>query len=584
MEEVALIEIGRRSRKLHLGLLLALVAIGCSTATDAPGPVVLEIQGRKVGLEEVRWAYDHQDSLGAFDAATPEKRSDFLKTIGDKEVLLALAREQSPDLSGHLAIELREKNETALLKAVENKVVGPIQRDSVAAHYLDRFRRQINLMGFITPSDSLAKLAHAEVVAGTPFADVVMKYCKDTEVLARKGNIGWKTPEIFGREFAMELWIDERAPGYLSEVRRTPSGVVFYQVLGVREPDGSTVNPASEKLLPQLAQAIRAYNGMMAHLDSLRHANGFEIIGENIPVLMKGMNAYWDSLAAASRATGAAPKFFNPPLSRFSAEERALPLYKLRNKSVTIAEFVQGLSEFSPKRWPMGPDMEAAQKQIDARIIWQLQLDEARELGFDRSMDYVMTARLEEEKLRLGDYVAGTVAKGITVTPEATREYYDENLDRYRTKEAIAFSYVIFPDKAEATRFQQEANTKDLNWWGDRLAEFQKKRPDLIVRLNTPQYDPSKEVPDTVRAAVKAAWNSRVSEVTAPQPTVGGRWIVPRTTYRSHEGIMPLEKVVASVETTLKDQELTRRIDKLVQDGSARFGLKLYPERLEKKG
>ena len=77
--------------------------------------------------------------------------------------------------------------------------------------------------------------------------------------------------------------------------------------------------------------------------------------------------------------------------------------------------------------------------------------------------DYVMTARQEEEKLRIGDYVASGVAKDITVAPEAMRGLLrqepvpvpDEGADP-------EFSYVLFPDKGEAARFQQEASKQDL--------------------------------------------------------------------------------------------------------------------------
>ncbi len=507
----------------------------------------------------------------------------FLGTLGDKEVLLAYARERSLDLPPAEAGQLRETNDYALLKALERAVVNPLQQDTVAAYYLKRFHRQLHLMIFITPSDSVAKMARGLVVAGTPFSDVVMKFCKDPQVLERKGDIGWKTPESIGREFAMELWVEERGAGYLSEVRQTPGGYIFYQVLGVREADLSG-NELIPKMLSQLAQLIRSYNGMMAHLDSLRQANGFEIVDANMPVLMKGMNAYWDSLGAAVRSDGKRPTAFTPPLSRFSAEERAMPLYKLRNKTHSIGEFVQGLRDFSPKQWPMGQNQDAVRKQVDYRIISILQLEEARARGLDRNLDYVMTAKGEEEKLRLGEFVLNAVSKDVTVAPEAVRAYYDANIEKYNTKELIRFSYAIFPTKAEATRFAKDGMTRDLNWWGDQLQEFQKNRPDIIVKFNSPQYDLSMAVPDTIQTAVKAAWDKNVGEVADAQPTLGNRWIVPRVTYRQRKGVTPFEKVQNSIEATLKDQELDRRIGKLVEDGKARFGLKLYPERLESKG
>jgi hypothetical protein len=573
----------KRTRKLRLALYLAISVIGCTTAKEASGPVVLEIKGSKMTRDEVRWAYDHQNQAGAFETATPAQRAEFLGTLGDKEVLLAYARERSRDLPPAETMQLREKNEYALLKALEHAVVGPIQQDSVAAYYLERFHRQLHLMIFITPSDSVAKMARALVVSGTPFSDVVMKYCKDPQVLERKGDVGWKTPESIGREFAMELWVEERAAGYLSELRQTPGGYIFYQVLGVREADLSG-NDMIPKMLAQLAQLIRSYNGMMAHLDSLRQANGLEIMDANIPVLMKGMNGYWDSLGAVVRAEGKRPTTFTPPLSRFSAEERATPLYKLRKTTHSVGEFVQSLRDIAPKQWPMGEDLDAVRKQIDFRVLSTLQIEEARARGLDRDMDYVMTAKGEEEKLRLGEFVVNAVSKDVTVTPEAIRAYYDANLEKYRTKELIRFSYAIFPTKAEATELAKEGMKRDLNWWGDQLQLLQKNRPDVIVKFNSPQYDLTMAVPDTVQTAVKAAWDKSVGEVADAQPTLGNRWIVPRVTYRQRAGITPFEKVKSSIEATLKDQELDRRIGKLVEEGKPRFGLKLYPERLESKG
>ena len=115
----------------------------------------------------------------------------------------------------------------------------------------------------------------------------------------------------------MSPGFEDRAPGVMmTEVRRTPGGVIFYQVLGIRVADSPLI-PERERLLTQLAPLIRAYSrDDGTHRFPSPGASGFEIVGDNVPVLMKGMNAYWDSLAAWSRTASETPKTFTPPLSK----------------------------------------------------------------------------------------------------------------------------------------------------------------------------------------------------------------------------------------------------------------------------
>jgi hypothetical protein len=573
----------RRWGRARVALLVGLLLAGCAGAKDTSGPVVLEIEGNRLTRDDIRWAFDQKSQPGAFESATPEQRKEFLETVGEKEVLLALAREQKYTLTPLEQIQIQDTRDGLLVKALERHVTRPFMGDSTVRFYLKRIGRQNHLLMFMHPADSIAAIARKEVESGVPFGDVVLKYAVDDSLRARKGDVGWITAATLGRDFAKELYIDEREPGYLSQIHRSPSAAVFYKLLGSRDFDYSG-NQFLTKNIPDLAQGIRNYDGMLAYIDSLRTATDLKIADSTIPVLMKGMNAYWDSLQAVVKATGRRPDSFRPPVWKFDAAERALPLYRARGKDVTIAEYLKGLNYVVPRLWPMGTKMESVRRQVEYRAVQLLQIDEARVLGLDRQPDLIREAKAEEEKLILGGFYQKNLAKDVKVTPEEVKAYYDKNIEKYRKTEMMRLSYVVFPTKAEAEAFRTSALDKSLDWWSDRLREIKKKRPDCRVMYNSPNYDLSAAVPDTVQGAVKAGWDFNAGEFAPVAPELNGHWMVPRVTYRVRAGITPLEKVDKSIEGVLADEKIGQRVDAMVKDGKTRFGLKLYPERLEVKG
>lgn len=573
----------RRWGRARVALLVGLLLAGCAGAKDTSGPVVLEIEGNRLTRDDVRWAFDLKSQPGAFETASPQERKEFLDTIGEKEVLLALAREQKYTLSPLEVLQVQDARDGLLLKALERHITRPFMGDSTVRFYLKRIGRQNHLLMFMHPADSIAAIARKEVESGVPFGDVVLKYALDDSLRARKGEVGWITAATLGRDFAKELYIEDREPGYLSQIHRSPSAAVFYKFLGSRDFDYSG-NQFLSQNLPDLAQGIRNYDGMLAYLDSLRQAADLKVAESSIPILMKGMNAYWDSLQQVVQATGRRPDSFRPPIWKFDAAEKAMPLYRAHGKDVSIAEYLTSLTHVVPRQWPMGTKPEGFQRQVEYRAVQLLQLEEARRLGFDRDPDLIREAKAEEEKLILGGFYQKNLTKDIKVTPEEVKAYYDKNIEKYRKGEIMRLSYVVFPTKAEAEAFRTKALDKSLDWWSDRLREIKKERPDCRVMYNSPNYDLSGAVPDTVQGAVKAGWDHNAGEFAPVAPELNGHWMVPRVTYRVRAGITPLEKVDASIEGILTDEKIGQRVDAMVKDGKTRFGLKLYPERLEVKG
>ncbi len=555
----------------------ALVIAGCAPGSKGPsGPVVLEMEGKKVTLEDLRLEYEHVNGDGSFAKATADQKSEFLKTTGDKDVLIAVAEEKAP-LTPAQEKAWQSANDQKLLKGLEFKILAPIRADSATSKaMLETFKQQILANWLVTDSDSLTKVAKAEVAAGRPFAEVARKYSKADPTKVKDGEIDWTSAMQFGRDYAAELFLTAREPGYLSEVRSTPRGYELFQVKGYRPYDLSGFGEAS--FFPQLVKEIRSHDRLTAWSDSLQKARGVQYHDDAIATLSRGMASYWDSLQAEVQKTRTHITDFRPPVSHFSADQLKTPLYQIGGKETTIGEFLGALPGVDPRMWPNtfgGPSGFRA--QVNSIALMQLEVALARDLGIDRMPGYLLESRLDREKALLGNLSEMVTKEQPAITEEEKKAYYDAHTQDYTTKDVMLLSYLIFKTKPEAEHFYAEALKHPPDWWAEACGEYQ-KNPDVRVVSNSPQIDKNNPSPE-VKPFVEKARNMKVNDMVGPTETVGG-WGVARVAFNQFAGLLPMDKVEPSIERGITDGKVASAMQKLINEGKERYKLKLYPERL----
>ena len=580
---------GSRPRCLWvLGLAaMAMTIAGCGPR-DSSGPVVLELKGEKLTLGQLRADYDRLHGPGSFDTTGTEAKKAFLETVANKELLVRVMRERLGGPNAQQSLALSEGNDRRLMGALEQRILAPLSRDtSDVPAMVGNLSRKIQLSWVLTRSDSLAKIARDEVVAGRPFEKVVEQYSATDTARMNGGRLDWIAGSgMLGIDFADELYLQGHEPGYLSRVRRTPRGFEFYRIEAFKDWDTKSDELWSAKLVRPTVLGVRASRAIAAWTDSLRRASGLQIEDGGVAVLHAGMRSYWDSLQAVVKETKKPPSSFAVPFSHFDSAQKATPLYRLRDRAYTVGEFLASLKGTGPKSWPNSPDRTQFHDQVESRVLYGVKLDEARKLGLDRTPEFQLAAKRDEEKLLLDSFYKSDLASGITVTDEEMRSFYDQNTENFRRYDRMRLGYIVFPNKEEATRFYKESVKlpDSMEFWSSTMMEYQQKRPDIRVVNDSQMLDLTKPLPEELQGMVEKGHKLNVSDEIEPVALPGGKWVVGRVLFNEHAGILPYEKVMVPITRLLQDKKINEKVEKLLEDAKARFVLKTYPDRLQAKG
>lgn len=574
----------RRGWVLQALAACGLFALACGS--DSRNPVVMEMQGRKVTVDDLRIEYDLRNQPGDFDRATLEQKEQFLRTIADKDLLVREARAALGGLTPDETRRVQQGGDERLFRSLEMAVTAAVDADTLGAQQIvkEKGNREVRLLHFAGPTDSIAFWARDEVVNGrATIGELVSVHGVDPYLREQRGQLNWMTAVPLGYELADELILDPKPIGYITEVRRTVRGWEFFQVQEYRDFDLS-----SSKDLPSMTlatvQKIRHQHTMRDFLDSLKAVHKLEVLEEGGNLLMAAMSGYWDSLSTSVQETGKRPTEFHPPRWRVPADRLSTPLYRADGKEVSIASFLAGLGTVNPRNWPNAVKYEHFKMQIEARVMIDFQLAEARRRGLDREPSHLAAVRQDEEKLLLDRFYAERLSEGIEITDEEIRQRYEEIKDQnYKQSEKIRLSYLIYPKQSEAQRFIEQAKQRDHLWWGAELKRHQDERPDVQVVSNSPDYDPRDEVPADVKPLIEAGVDHGAGTVVGVVRVPSG-WAALRVTYREHEGHIPLEKASNSVRSSILNAKIDEKVNGLLEKGRESYRQKLYPERLAETG
>ena len=435
-----------------LPALLALVLFLPACGQESRGPVVLKMQGSSMTLDDLRIEYDMRNKPGDFDRATPEEREQFLRTIADKEILVREARAAIGDLTPDEVQRVKDGSEDRLLRSLETVVSASTDADTAAAEKLvkEKFHVEARLLHFAGATDSITYWAHDEVVKGRPLSELVRVHGVDPLMREKGGQLNWMTAIQLGYELAEELILDPKPAGYITDVRRSMRGWEFFQVQEYRPVD-ITAFPDAPGMMRSTVQRIRHRMVVQAFLDSMKTANGVEILDDAGAVLHQAMSAYWDSLSAEVKRTGERPKEFHPPRWRVPAESQSMTLVRVGGKDVSIRQFIDGLPAVGARVWPNAVKYDHFRKQIEARVLIELQLVEASRRGLDRTPEHLAAARQDEEKILLDRFYEQAIIPQVEMTDEMVQKVYEETKDEFYTqKEKMRLSYMIFPKESEA--------------------------------------------------------------------------------------------------------------------------------------
>jgi len=297
-------------------------------------------------------------------------------------------------------------------------------------------------------------------------------------------------------------------------------------------------------------------------------------------MVMERMTAHWDSLAEHGDQAPQIARDYEPPLFRFSEEEQEKIVCSLYGKEVTLRDYYDGLREVPMALWPGGNSLEIVETQFNARVLIGLQLDAAKKRKLDQTQAYRDTEKMNREKFQLEQLTREVVNDLADPSEEEIVGFYEEHRKEYVRGNKIRFSYAVFRRKVEADGFYEMAKDATGEWWSGRLGGYQQRRPDIFLVPNSPTYDLTEPIPDSVQVLVELGDDKNVTDVLPPARYSSGGWVVGRVLYRERPGILSLERTRNGITRILQGRKTNAVIDSIVALGRERYGVQSFPENL----
>lgn len=437
---------------IFLGAMLVLGACGGEGGPDT----VASFRGYGLDHETLRAEFVRVNPQADWASTTVPDRAAFAELLLKKEILLQLAREACPEPDRkrrRLDAVLYEKNllREYLAARRERFALGP----EALATAIERLKRTARVeLATVRQADMEA--IREEMLAGGNFEDVARKYASEKGPQGRgftETVVNLQAPRTLVRAVLLE----DLPAGTVVGPVATTKGIYFLRIIDFLPLDLASI-PGGLEQAKVVAEDGYYQPFNEAYLESLTTASGLRLHEESFPVIKEIMQAFWDSVNAASDA-GQMVRFqeFRGPVWRVPAEQANLPVLDLFGKTYGVKEFIGTLDDIDLDYWITVGPLNKVAFQIDTRAQRLLSILEAEKTGVpERPSFRTAMQRLEEQHL-LQQFRERYLAEQFPADPAALEAEYRDRPDAYTAPDRFAYGLVIFPRGKEARARQVQA-------------------------------------------------------------------------------------------------------------------------------
>ncbi len=562
------------ARTLAAVLLGALLVAGCGRKED--DPVVISLDGRSVKLSQLVADYDRIQGPNHWRNDSFEDRKKFAELVAKKEMLVRHAREvlgnQLPQREQMICDrwfekEIQAKYWAKVRAAIE---IPPAHLDSLAQAMVDeRYLRHI-----LCKDEALSHEAYGKIQGGADFVTIGREY---SERLGEAGgaiyvDVGWVSRPQLIPEIANVLFDQLTAEGQVSEPVASAWGWHIIQLGGIQK----QAPEEARKDAQQLADVVYRTRKMQKLMEQIRQKYAIEIQEEGLGPIVTHFNALQDSLDAL-KATGVMPDYqgLTPPLGRFSAAERALPLARWSGGTLTVGDFVNSLWKVDVDAWPSRGDAERLRSQIDRRLTRWMLMEEATQRGALDDPELVKGRVNKEDELFLDAFYNRTLAVDRDKVSDAdVQSHWQAHASEYQTKDQVGFGFIRFPadlrDLALKTHEQLRAGVA----WATAAEEARKvdQRVDFEEASAPTSSGP---YPQFTAAAMRFEPQPDGTATITEPLEIGSEWVILRVHYREHPRQLTFEEAEPTVRRDLQQARLENNLTAMLGTLEKQYQLKI---------
>ncbi len=553
--------------------LAALVGLGC--APEEQDPIVIALEGRTVPLSEIVASYDRIHGPNHWRNDDYEARKEFVELVAKKELLVQNAREyfdhQLPPRESMMLDRWLEKNVMMHhWPKVRARIDVPQSYiDSLAAIMThERYIRHV-----VSRYEADAQEIYDAIQAGGAFEATAQEYAERNPESIIYADVGWVNrpqldPAISGVLF--DQLTEEGDVGGPVETQRYGWHVI--QLGGVRDVPIEDVRAKAVEMAENYYRTAE----MQKLIQRYEREYAIEILDDHIDVVAQRFNAMHDSLNML-KAQGIHVDYqgLEPPVGRFTADERALPLVRWSGGVLTIGDFLDTLWKVDLDYWPTTGDAERIRSQIQRRMTRWMLMKEATEDGALEDPELLAKKQMREDELFLDAYYNATLAVYRDQVSETdVRRYWESHEDDYVSRDLVGYGFIRFPadlrDLAWRTYEQLQGGTQFP------FAASEARKVDQRVEFEA-MLDPTSGPPyPQITAAAMAFAPKPDGTPTITEPLqVGNEWVILRVYFRKEPNTLDFEEAAPFVKRDLQRRILEDSLAARVDELESRFALEI---------
>jgi len=478
-------------RLVIVSILSFLLLLSCSLIGDKN---IASVGGHNISVDEL-YRYIPPSE---FESLSPEEKELQVQQICDDYLARYFLEEKGVFDSGDVYWEIATWEIRELANgAYQHLVIGKIMNEKTMRDLYNKMKYELNVSHILIAHNSAnrqlnerdkedaLKLANeiSEKVNADNFNDYVIEYSDDISKEENSGNLGWGGTGTWVESFEDAAYSLE--PGDISEPVETEFG---YHIIKLNERRETQIEPF-ENMRDELIDI--AYNRWRMKF-SMRQAVVFDSLSTARPLVLN------DSLV-----TDFIDRFIRLSVNVFYSDQfTAFDIMDVFEDSLTVGhlgdapidkgwiyKYLKLMSIQMPNRF----DSEKSFRRfVEQNRLGDLLVDAAKNLGLDRSDEYIKTKNVYLAKKAASLFDKLYVFEKINPSSQQLRDFYEENKnDIYRIEDRVRVKEVLLEDSLMAVEILHRAeNGEDI---GDLATEYSirnmgKKNRGVIPAVKKTQY------------------------------------------------------------------------------------------------
>jgi len=138
------------------------------------------------------------------------------------------------------------------------------------------------------------------------------------------------------------------------------------------------------------------------------------------------------------------------------AEKKGVVLAEVNGTPITSADFYKEQESLPPYLKPMTETPEGKKEMLDTMVVRELIMQQATKDGIDKSPQ--VAARLEDLKKRVivEAFLKKKVEESANISDAELKDYYNKNLDKFKTSDQIKASHILVKSEAQAKDIEKQ--------------------------------------------------------------------------------------------------------------------------------